>query len=107
MEGPAGLQGRQCPFHLPKHSSEVCWCPPEDHVPIGSLLQKDWKAIKANIIFNTALGTIFGVKKYADALQEIIRERNVSVNYKHNLIEVRADKQEAVLRTWTSLGRHA
>lgn len=36
------------------------------------------------------------MKKYADALQEIIRERNVSVNYKHNLIEVRADKQEAV-----------
>jgi hypothetical protein len=29
-------------------------------------------------------------------LQEIIRERDVSVNYKHNLIEVRPDKQEAV-----------
>lgn len=58
--------------------------------------RKTGKRPKANIIFNTALGTIFGVKKYADALQEIIRERNVSVNYKHNLIEVRADKQEAV-----------
>ncbi|MCQ8205292.1 hypothetical protein NP569_23655, partial [Vibrio parahaemolyticus] len=54
------------------------------------------KRPKANIIFNTALGTIFGVKYYADALQEIIRERDVSVNYKHNLIEVRPDKQEAV-----------
>nr|KAF6502825.1 sulfide quinone oxidoreductase [Molossus molossus] len=51
---------------------------------------------KANIIFNTALGTIFGVKKYADALLEIIQERNLTVNYKQNLIEVRADKQEAV-----------
>lgn len=58
--------------------------------------RKTGKRPKANIIFSTALGTIFGVKKYADALQEIIRERNVSVNYKHNLIEVRADKQEAV-----------
>lgn len=39
---------------------------------------------------------IFGVKKYADALQKIIMERNLTVNYKQNLTEVRADKQEAV-----------
>ncbi|PNJ15535.1 T0163104 isoform 1, partial [Pongo abelii] len=58
--------------------------------------RKTGKRSKANIIFNTALGAIFGVKKYADALQEIIRERNLTVNYKKNLIEVRADKQEAV-----------
>lgn len=36
------------------------------------------------------------MKKYAAALQEIIQERDLTVNYKHNLIEVRADKQEAV-----------
>nr|XP_030698669.1 sulfide:quinone oxidoreductase, mitochondrial isoform X3 [Globicephala melas] len=58
--------------------------------------EKTGKRSKANIIFNTSLGAIFGVKKYADALQEIIRERNLTVNYKQNLIEVRADKQEAV-----------
>ncbi|XP_048187828.1 sulfide:quinone oxidoreductase, mitochondrial isoform X2 [Perognathus longimembris pacificus] len=58
--------------------------------------RKTGKRSKANIIFNTSLGVIFGVKKYADALQEIIQERNLTVNYKQNLIEVRADKQEAV-----------
>lgn len=58
--------------------------------------QKTGKRAKANIIFNTSLGAIFGVKKYADALQEIIRDRNLTVNYKQNLIEVRADRQEAV-----------
>ncbi|XP_077795474.1 sulfide:quinone oxidoreductase, mitochondrial isoform X2 [Macaca mulatta] len=58
--------------------------------------EKTGKRSKANIIFNTSLGAIFGVKKYADALQEIIRERNLTVNYKQNLTEVRADKQEAV-----------
>ncbi|XP_022442893.1 sulfide:quinone oxidoreductase, mitochondrial isoform X3 [Delphinapterus leucas] len=58
--------------------------------------EKTGKRSKANIIFNTSLGAIFGVKKYADALQEIIRERNLTVNYKQNLVEVRADKQEAV-----------
>ncbi|XP_026647058.1 sulfide:quinone oxidoreductase, mitochondrial isoform X2 [Zonotrichia albicollis] len=58
--------------------------------------EKTGKRSKANIIFNTSLGVIFGVKKYADALLEIIKDKNIVVNYKRNLIEVRADKQEAV-----------
>ncbi|XP_075620677.1 sulfide:quinone oxidoreductase, mitochondrial isoform X2 [Balearica regulorum gibbericeps] len=58
--------------------------------------RKTGKRSKANIMFNTSLGVIFGVKKYADALLEIIKERNIAVNYKRNLVEVRADKQEAV-----------
>ncbi|XP_040979641.1 sulfide:quinone oxidoreductase, mitochondrial isoform X2 [Aquila chrysaetos chrysaetos] len=58
--------------------------------------RKTGKRSKANIMFNTSLGVIFGVKKYADALLEIIKERNITVNYKRNLVEVRADKQEAV-----------
>ena len=39
---------------------------------------------------------LFGVKKYADALWEIVKARELTVNLRHNLIEVRADKQEAV-----------
>ncbi|KAM4039749.1 sulfide:quinone oxidoreductase, mitochondrial [Anomaloglossus baeobatrachus] len=59
-------------------------------------LRKTGKRSDANFIFNTSLGAIFGVKKYADALLQIIKERDIQVNYKHNLIEVRADKQEAI-----------
>lgn len=39
---------------------------------------------------------LFGVKKYADALWEIVKKRDLNINLRHNLIEVRADKQEAV-----------
>ncbi|NXR99073.1 SQOR protein, partial [Oxylabes madagascariensis] len=59
-------------------------------------LRKTGKRSNANIMFNTSLGAIFGVKKYADALLEVIKDRDLAVNYKRNLIEVRADKQEAV-----------
>ncbi|NXO21854.1 SQOR protein, partial [Cisticola juncidis] len=59
-------------------------------------LRKTGKRSKANIMFNTSLGVIFGVKKYANALLEVVKDRNIAVNYKCNLIEVRADKQEAV-----------
>ncbi|NWT64992.1 SQOR protein, partial [Prunella himalayana] len=59
-------------------------------------LRKTGKRSKANIMFNTSLGVIFAVKKYADSLLEVVKDRDLAVNYKRNLIEVRADKQEAV-----------
>lgn len=61
-------------------------------------LRKNGRRSDANFIFNTSLGVIFGVKKYADALLQIIKERDITVNYRHNLIEVRPEKQEAVFQ---------
>ncbi|CAJ1056451.1 sulfide:quinone oxidoreductase%2C mitochondrial-like [Xyrichtys novacula] len=58
--------------------------------------RKSGKRAKANIIYNTSLPVIFGVKKYADALWEIVKQRDLQVNLRTNLIEVRPDKQEAV-----------
>ncbi|XP_005728081.1 sulfide:quinone oxidoreductase, mitochondrial [Pundamilia nyererei] len=59
-------------------------------------LRKTGKRAKANVIYNTSLPVIFGVKKYADSLWEIVKKRDLQINLRHNLIEVRADKQEAV-----------
>ncbi|XP_063782075.1 sulfide:quinone oxidoreductase, mitochondrial [Pseudophryne corroboree] len=67
-------------------------------------LRKTGKRSDANFYFNTALGAVFTVKKYTDALLEIIKERDIHVNYKHNLIEVRADKQEAVFENLDNPG---
>ncbi|GCB81331.1 hypothetical protein scyTo_0022158 [Scyliorhinus torazame] len=62
-------------------------------------LRKRGKRSKANIIYNTSLPVIFGVKKYADVLLNIVKARDIIVNYRLNLIEVRTDKQEAVFET--------
>ena len=51
---------------------------------------------KANISFNSSLGVIFGVKKYANSLLKVIANKDLHVNYKTNLIEVKADKREAI-----------
>uniref|UniRef100_A0A8C2GE54 Sulfide:quinone oxidoreductase, mitochondrial n=1 Tax=Cyprinus carpio TaxID=7962 RepID=A0A8C2GE54_CYPCA len=61
-----------------------------------AFLRKTGKRSKANIIYNTPSPKLFGVKKYADALWEIVKKRDLNINLRHNLIEVRADKQEAV-----------
>lgn len=57
---------------------------------------KTGKREKANIIYNTSLPVIFAVKKYADSLWEVVKKRDIQVNLRQNLIEVRPDRQEAV-----------
>lgn len=49
-------------------------------------------------MFNSSLGVIFGVKKYADALTKVIQERNIQLNFRHELIEVKPESKEAVFR---------
>lgn len=50
---------------------------------------------KANVMFNTSLDRIFGVKKYADSLSKIVEERDIKINFKRNLIAINSDTQEA------------
>jgi len=50
----------------------------------------------ANVQYFTALPVLFGVVKYANALWEIVNKRNISVNLRHNLIEVKPTERLAV-----------
>jgi len=54
---------------------------------------------KTNVMFCTAGAAIFGVAKYRAALQKLVDKRNIQMKTGHNLVEVRADKKEAVFRT--------
>ncbi|KAH7951404.1 hypothetical protein HPB52_008773 [Rhipicephalus sanguineus] len=53
---------------------------------------------KVDIIFNTSMGVIFGVRKYADALWDVVKGRGITVNMKHELVQVLPNKREAVFR---------
>ncbi|XP_070393583.1 sulfide:quinone oxidoreductase, mitochondrial isoform X3 [Dermacentor albipictus] len=61
-------------------------------------LRKVGRRDKVDIIFNTSLGVIFGVRKYADALWDVVKGRGIAVNLKHELVQVRPAKREAVFR---------
>ncbi|XP_074097844.1 sulfide quinone oxidoreductase [Cotesia typhae] len=50
------------------------------------------KRKNVEVIYNTSLPVIFGVKKYADALWEVCKSRNIIVNTQMSLVEVR-DKE--------------
>lgn len=60
--------------------------------------RKNGKVKDANIIYNTSLPVIFGVKHYADALWKVVEKRNINVNLRQNLIEVKPDTKEAIFQ---------
>ncbi len=51
---------------------------------------------RANVIYNTSLPVIFGVKEYAKALMKVVEKKNIILNTRYNLVEVKPDTKEAV-----------
>lgn len=51
---------------------------------------------KTKVMFNSALDKIFGVQKYADSLRSIIKKRDIQLNFKRNLIEIKPETKEAI-----------
>ncbi|GBN03441.1 Sulfide:quinone oxidoreductase, mitochondrial [Araneus ventricosus] len=45
-----------------------------------------------------ALPVIFSCKKYAEALEQVVKQKKLSVNYCYNLIEVKPESKEAVFQ---------
>ncbi len=51
---------------------------------------------QASVIYASATAGIFGIPKYAQALDKIVEERNIQTQFSKNLVEVRQDTREAV-----------
>lgn len=76
-------------------------CPgaPQKVMYIGEhYLQKTKKRQNANVIYNTSLAVLFGVKHYADQLWKIVEKRDIKVNLRTNLVEVFPEKNQAVFQ---------
>ena len=60
------------------------------------LFRKNKKRAGANVIYNTSLPVIFGVKHYADALWKVVEKRKIKVNVRTNLVEVLPGGRQAI-----------
>ena len=54
------------------------------------------KGIQADIQYRSSLGVLFGVKKYADALWEVVKGRGINVHLRQHLVEIKPETKEAV-----------
>ncbi|MBN3287276.1 SQOR protein, partial [Polyodon spathula] len=83
-------------FTFPNTPVKCAGAPQKIMYLADAYFRKTGKRSKATILYNTSLPVLFGIKKYADSLWNIVKTRDLNVNLRHNLIEVRPDKQEAV-----------
>ena len=51
---------------------------------------------QGDVIYNSALGVIFGVKKYANALWKVVERKGIKVNLQRKLVMIRPREREAV-----------
>ncbi|KAJ8311640.1 hypothetical protein KUTeg_010995 [Tegillarca granosa] len=89
------FQGGNAIFTFPNTPIKCAGAPQKIMYLAEEIFRKNGKRDNTKVIFNTSLGVIFGVKKYADRLSEIIQKRNIEVNFKTNLIEVKPETSEA------------
>ncbi|KAL3288465.1 hypothetical protein HHI36_002910 [Cryptolaemus montrouzieri] len=85
------------PVKCPGAPQKICYLTEE-------YLRKQGKRDKATIMYNTSLPVIFGVKKYADALWNVVESRDIQVNLRRNLVEVKPDVNEAVFENLDNPG---
>ncbi|KAM0724522.1 Sulfide:quinone oxidoreductase, mitochondrial [Formica fusca] len=57
-----------------------------------------------DVVYNTALPVIFGVKKYADSLWNVCKERDISINLQTNLVKIDSNKKQATFEKLNSPG---
>jgi sulfide:quinone oxidoreductase len=51
---------------------------------------------QTRIVYGSAAAASFQVKKYADTLDEVLKRKEIEIKYQHNLIEIYADRKQAV-----------
>lgn len=54
------------------------------------------KGVKAQVIYGSATGSIYGVKEYAAVLNRVIERYGIDARYNQELVEVRPEAREAV-----------
>ncbi|XP_014097758.2 sulfide:quinone oxidoreductase, mitochondrial [Bactrocera oleae] len=92
------IQGGNAIFTFPA-SPVKCPGAPQKIVYIAEhYFRKLNKRNKITVTYNTSLPVIFGVKHYADALWKVVEKRDIKVNLRRNLIEVRPQEDIAVFQ---------
>ena len=82
-------------FTLPNTPIKCAGAPQKIMYLTDDYLRRHKLRDQVKIDYFTALATIFSAPKYAARLNEIVKKRDLNVNYKHNLITVDGEKKIA------------
>jgi sulfide:quinone oxidoreductase len=63
-----------------------------------SYFRKSGVRKNSQVVFCSSAAAIFSVKKYTDTLNKVLKRKEITTHFKHNLIALRPDVKEAVFR---------
>ncbi|CAF0767339.1 unnamed protein product [Brachionus calyciflorus] len=90
------FKGGNAIFTFPKVPIKCPGAPQKVMYLAEDYFRKNGVRDKATVTYCTTLPVIFGVKKYADALMEVVKERDIKLNTQHHLIEIDYKNKQAI-----------
>ena len=63
-----------------------------------SYFRKSGVRKNSEVVFCSAAGAIFSVKKYTDTLNKVLKRKEIVTHFKHNLVALRPNTKEAVFK---------
>lgn len=92
------FKGGNALFTLPNTPIKCLGAPQKIMYLAEEIFQENDVRRKANVVFKSPLGALFGVEKYRNALLEVCRERSIQIDLFRNLISIDATKKEATFQ---------
>lgn len=93
-----GFRGGNAVFTFPSTPVKCAGAPQKIMYLADDWLRKAGVREKSKVIFASAGAAIFGVKKYREALEPIVKRKGIDTYFRHDLVEVRPASKEAVFR---------
>ncbi len=92
------FKGGNAVFTFPSTPMKCAGAPQKIMYLADDWMRKTGVRDKSKVIFASAGAAIFGVKKYARALAEVVKRKDIETRFRHELVEVRAASKEAVFK---------
>lgn len=101
------FKGGKALFVMPPTPIKCAGAPQKIMYLADDIFKKNGVRAQSEIHFASAGKAIFGIPTFANALAEIIKEKNIQTHFNHKIIGVDADKKEAIFEVTSEEGVHS
>ncbi len=92
------FQGGNALFTMPNTAVKCGGAPQKIMYLADDYFRQSGVRDRTKIIFASATGGIFSVEKYRKTLEKVIARKGIETRFKHNLVEIRTEPNEAVFQ---------
>jgi sulfide:quinone oxidoreductase len=99
------FQGGNAVFVMPPPPIKCAGAPQKVMYIAENIFRNHGVRHKSEVIFATAGKAMFGIQVFADALEKIVKERNIHPKFSHKLTRINSEKKEATFDVTDSQGK--